>query len=207
MRVTFDRPFAEGLPTGGEHGPFPSENEIPGAPPSEGPSLANVGAFAVTTPEPWAVALSVSRESAIPGSDANRTVNVTCQFHRLLNAVRLNTPFALQNDQAPALERPLEYGKYQGGFIALPDGTDGEAPPPLFTLEHSFCGVAAEDTQPGVGFLQIARTYHPRDLRDHRVYSAKAIDAIGALGVSLVALTGVGKMRVRIRTFSILLSQ
>lgn len=228
LRATFDRPSAEGFsladhgPLGGEVEPIAAAASAKRASPrgkaesrevsrtlSPGPSVADV-----SVPEPWAVALSVS-----PTSDllSDRMVNLTCQFNRVFDGVRLNTPKdpqgtgSLQADKAACLESPLDYGLYQGGYMAFPNGTDGVVDPPIFSLEHSFCGWNAEtnDHTPGSGTLKIYRSWQP-EVQDHRVFSSDAIasypgqvTAIGALGVSLVTLSGFGRMSVRLRTFSI----
>jgi hypothetical protein len=138
-------------------------------------------------------------------------VHVTCQFNRQFDGVRLNTPTGLQTDQAGLLESPLDFDRYQGGPVVLPDGTQKVVEPPIFTLEHSFCGrdAAANKHVVGGGRLAIARTWLP-EVRDHRVYSSDAlrragppVSSVGALGVSLGTLKGVGTMRVRLRTFSV----
>lgn len=217
LRVTFDLPLAEGFSPAGElepippmtlspdvHGPLEGSIELPGSP--GGPSGLSV-------PEPWAVVLSVSAATDLLG---DRMVNLTCQFNRQFNGVRLNTPSdllgigALQKDKAACLEMPLDYSSYQGGYMAFPNGTDGFVEPPVFSLEHSFCGwnAGANGHTPGYGSLKIVRAKQ-FEVSDHRVFSSNALTApapvtsIGALGVSLVTLNGVGRMRVRLRTFTI----
>lgn len=228
MRVTFDLPRAEGFsladhgPLGdeveplreqasAEHGPFAGEIGLPGSVEAghPGPSVGEV-----SVPEPWVVALSVS-----PASDllSDSMLVLTCQFNSRLNGVRLNTPRnaqgtgPLQTDTALCLETPLNYDIYQGGYMAFPNGTDGVVDPPIFSLEHSFCGwnAAANKHTPGCGWLKIYRSWQP-EAQDHRVFSSDAftsspgqVTAIGALGVSLVTLNGFGRMSVRLRTFSI----
>lgn len=232
MRVTFDLPRAEGFflfehgPLGDEFEPidegssavrgrFADEIEPPGGLSS---GLGPIGGkFSV--PEPWAVVLNVS-----PTGDllSDWMVNLTCQFNRnpQFNGVRLNTPTiqdigALQTDKAAPLESPLDYGIYQGGYMAFPNGTDGVVDPPIFSLEHSFCGWNAEANKhtPGSGSLKILRTWQS-DVQDHRVFSNNAlpsfpgqVESIGALGVSLVTLSGYGRMSVRLRTFSIWMNE
>lgn len=225
LRVTFDRPRAEGFylfehgPLGGEFEPFEEEasaergrfaEEIE-SPGSLSPGLGPIGGK-YSVPEPWAVALNVS-----PTSDllSDRMVNLTCQFNRTFDGVRLNTPKdpqglgALQVDKAACLESPLEYGPYQGGYMAFPNGTDGVVDPPVFSLEHSFCGWNAMTNghTPGCGWLKIHRSWQP-EVQDHRVFSSNALasssaQTIGALGISLVTQSGFGRIRVRLRTFSI----
>ena len=215
MLVTFDLPNAEGLSPLTEDvgalarfspgGRSPSANEI--EPPGILSPFESVMSN-VTVPEPWAVALNVSAENPLPPIGM---VNLTCQFNRQFDGVRVNTPGNLQRDQAATLESPLNYGAYQGGYVSLPDGTDGVVDPPVFTLEHSFCGwnFAANGHTVGAGSLKISRAYAPLEAHDHRVYSSDAlasapqpVTSIRALGTSLAAV-GVGRMSVRLRTFSL----
>jgi len=217
MRVTFDRPRAEGFPLD-SHGEFAEEieraqrstgeegrpgraAEIPG---SVFPADFGSTPGTLTVPEAWAVALLLS-----PGQNlAQPQMSIaTCQFRT--NGVRLNTPGSIQRDPAAALESPLNYDAYKGGYIAFPNGSDGEVDPPIFTLEQSFCGVAPEEDIPtvGCGLLTISRSWlEPR--RDHRLFSSSALTSplapnIGALGVALAAL-GLGRMTVRLRSFEVL---
>ncbi len=217
MRVTFDRPRAEGFPLD-SHGEFAEEieraqrstgeegrparvAEIPGSafPPDFGSAPGTL-----TVPESWAVALILS-----PGQDlAQPQMSIaTCQFRT--HGVRLNTPGSIQRDTAETLESPLDYDAYKGGAIALPDGSVGEFEAPLFTLEHSFSGIEPAHRVPTVdcGLLTISRSWlEPR--RDHRLFSSDALTSplapsIGALGVALASL-GVGRMTVRLRSFEVL---
>lgn len=230
LRATFDLPRAEGLPVG-DHGPLGGSVDLGasrtpgdrGAPATEveRPGLLSPGTpvppgVELSVPEPWAVALIVS-----PGNDLRSAgaVIVTCQFNRQPpGGVRLNTPKdpqgfgGLQADKAAYLESPLDYDRYQGGYIALPGGADGVVPPPIFTLEHSFCGwsFAQNGHTPGCGGLSIRRTWRPDVPQDHRVYSNNALThaavpatRIGALGVTLATQNGVGRMRVRLRSFEL----
>jgi hypothetical protein len=181
MTVAFDLPLAEGLPDGG----------------------------GATIPEPWAVALSVRGAGAL----GERAVHVTCQFNVKgeLNGVRLNTPSALQNlsttlpkVQAAPLDRPLDYSRYRRA--------EGEAEPPLFILEHAFCGIGAVQYghAPGSGSLTLRSSREP-EKRDHRVYSTAALsnglavtdNFIAAFGVSVVTLSGIGRVSARLRGFEL----
>jgi hypothetical protein len=137
------------------------------------------------TPEPWAVALNVKfgNENFVANEPM---VPVTCQFNRRLNGVRLNTPGHEEGDQATILVSPLNYTPH---------------PPPVFLLEHYFCGFrAAGRYSIGHGSLTIKP---PATTKDQRVYSNKALSGgqqtwIGALGVTLVTLDGFGKIMVRL---------
>jgi hypothetical protein len=203
LRVSFDLPFASRLP--------------------EAPEGIN--------PEAWAVALRVSPKAQLLDND---TFDVTCQFTRGSGGgVRLNTPAnslpeeprrgTLQRDQAAFLESPLDYNRYQGGLIALPFGTGPfvEVDPPLFTLEHSFCGWNFRNNghTVGAGFLRInrppiERAPWPLEVRDHRVYSSDTLKfalsdetfvqaRIRAVGVSLATRMGLGNMSVRLRSLQV----
>jgi hypothetical protein len=240
MSVTFDLPRAGGFPL--EHGPFAEEVEVtrgrgvhgtfPGAAepweslPAGGSGPSPLGGR-ISVPEPWAVVLRVSPVDGLLSEDS--TVNVTCQFNRASNGVRLNTPRAgargaLQTDKAQNLESPLDYGSYQSGYMARGNDLAGQDPvpgergvpspgdPPVFTLGHSFCGWnAAIGHTPGNGSLVIAR--EESEVRDHRVYSSNSLISAGpaqtsetrirALGISLATLHGYGWMSVRLRTFSL----
>jgi hypothetical protein len=145
------------------------------------------------TPEPWAVGLPVKfgNENEIANESL---VAVTCQFNRQTNGVRLNTPFNEEKDQSPNLVSPLDYAAN---------------PPPVFLMEHSFCGIrAAEPTcgrSIGSGSLTIGP---PGTKKDQRVYSNIHLSGgqqtwIGALGVILVTIQGTGQIMVRLRRFSI----
>ena len=207
MRITFDRPQAEGL----------SKNVQD--PPGRHPETN-------TVPEPWAVALNVSPAPNVLNAP-DSMVNVTCQFSRGQNSgVRLNTPKdprgfgSLQTDPAANLESPLNYENY-----------NSELSQPIFTLTNSFCGwnSATNGHTAGSGSLKIFRGWvrdhrlpqhpwrEPDEVKDHRVYSnnsfqrrygsAQGIEALGqgieALGMSLVTLSGQGIMSVRLRTFEL----
>jgi hypothetical protein len=149
------------------------------------PASPNTG-----TPEPWAVALNVKfgNENFVA---AEPMVTVTCQFNRQLNGVRLNTPGHQEGDQATILVSPLDYSQLSPGRILL---------------EHHFCGKKAPGRYSiGYGSLSIGP---PIKKNDQRVFSSTGLSGgqqswIGALGVTLVTLTGVGQITVRLRNFSI----
>ncbi len=226
IRATFDRPQGVGFGTGpigdppgnvgsatrrtfAGHGPSAAESVE-----SAGVASRNSALFPDAAPEPWALGLNVAPSGIVP--DPNM-INVTCQFHRNPDGVRLNTPTGLQLDQPSNLESPLDYGRYQGGYMAFPDGTDGVVDPPIFTLEHSFCGWGWDTLEdalkhnPGAGFLKINRTYPPHEVWDHRAYSTNKLRGaepppvvhVGAVGVTLVTQQGFGRISVRLRTFSV----
>ena len=149
------------------------------------PSSPNAG-----VPEPWAVALNVKL------NNENFVVNepmvpVTCQFNRQFNGVRLNTPGSQQTDQAAVLVSPLNYSQLS---------------PVRFVLEHHFCGKnGAIGHSVGYGTLSVKP---PINKADQRVYSNTKLSGgqqswIGALGVTLVTLTGSGQIKVRLRNFGI----
>lgn len=177
--------------------------------------LLMITTFDLPTADPdpgqWAVVLAVSPEINL---SSPYTVDVTCQFNKVDNGVRLNTPKPgkVQLDTAAFLESPLDYSRY----LVRPRT-------PVFTLKHSFCGGNLMEIVDNVqinhtascGFLEIAR--HPHSLaEDHRVFSDSSLfskfesnpqnAAIRALGVS-VANTGIGKVSARVRTFSVWINE
>lgn len=141
-------------------------------------------------PEPWAVALNVKfgTENFIANEPM---VPVTCQFNRQHNGVRLNTPGSQQADQAAVLAGPLIYSQFTPG---------------RFVLEHHFCGKNAAGKQAvGFGTLSIGP---PISSNDQRAYSHPGLSSgsqtwIGALGPTLVTLTGSGEIKVRLRNFAV----
>ena len=164
--------------------------------------------------------LTVSLDGGLAAGD--HMVNVTCQFNRIFNGVRLNTPGALQTDKASCLESPLNYSSYQGGYTVLPNGREFHSEPPVFALEASFCGwnTAVRQHAVGSGALRIVRSWM-EDRADHRVFSTDALNAvlpsttlvtaaapvsIRGLGVQVVTVNGVGVMQARIRAFSLSLN-
>jgi hypothetical protein len=229
LRATFDSPLAEGFDTNGnlhpipsfgsgpDHGPLGGEFEEPGKSvviPGDPNSAPALPASQLSITEPWAVTLNVGVDGDfIPDT----TVHLTCQFNRRApSGVRVNTPSALENnlptEQADYLESPLNYSSYQGGLIA--PGDDRWIQPPVFSLAHSFCGVGANANDirhtSGTGFLKLTRI-SPPELRDHRVYTSSSlihdgtseIRSIGALGISVVTGSGVGRLSARLRSFSV----
>ncbi|HKP68409.1 MAG TPA: hypothetical protein VJV05_03930 [Pyrinomonadaceae bacterium] len=170
-------------------------------------------------PEPWAVTLWVSPTTQLASTTS---LNVTCQFRT--PGIRLNTPGSLQKDQGATSDAPLDYLSYQRHQARAPGSNDYyiEVGPPVFTLEHSFCGWNARTNghTPGMGALEILRPWleHPPwsrnpKVKDHRVYSSTAMlppgattsiqDKIRALGVSIATINGMGRMSARLRTFEI----
>jgi hypothetical protein len=198
MRVEFDLPLAE---------PWVA---------SPADKRATLQPFAgdSTGPEPWAVALNV-KFGYENDRTTDRAVTVTCQFSRDDDGVRLNTPGSLQKgERAGCLDSPLDYAKYQARRDS--EILDKLYPPKRFILEHAFCGygaaAAANGHTPGSGSLIIRQAgwFPEPDKTDHRVYSSSALSAvgepetsIGALGVSLVTAIGVGRLTVRLRTFTL----
>lgn len=139
-------------------------------------------AGAAGSPEPWAVALNLKfgDESFVAGEPM---VPVTCQFRP--NGVRLNTPGHLEGDQAGMLVTPLDYPSLSPG---------------RFMLGHHFCGAnASRGYAIGYGTLTIGA---PIRKDDQRVYSNSGLSNgqqtwIGTLGVTLVTVTGHGRIAVR----------
>jgi hypothetical protein len=142
------------------------------------------------TPEPWAVALNVKfgDESFVVNEPM---VAVTGQFNRQFDGVRLNTPGHQEGDQAAVLVTPLDYAHLSPG---------------RFVLEHHFCGRrAAGRYSIGYGTLSIGP---PIRKDDQRVCSNIGLSSgqqtwIGALGVTVVTLTGSGEISARLRSFSL----
>ena len=156
-------------------------------------------ALDVTPPESWALVLNVGRDAIM---DPNNAANVTCQFTRLQGdgGFRLNTPGSIETnagDNAAQLYRPLDYRLYRMG---------GE-----FTLEHSFCGLAASDTHPviGSGYLRWDAAYQQSTrgpLEDQRLYSSDVFQiasnpAIGSVGATLVTRQGKGRISAHLISF------
>lgn len=182
-RVTFDLPFAAGIP--------------------------NPNGGGTTFPEAWAVALANSQGVTLAEVEA---VHLTCQFFRRgsRNGVRLNTPSGIQKDQAALLVEPIDYNSFQG--LPNPPHGPANNPPglvPLFTLEHSFSDGRDGGLSylPGWGSLRIYR--NPQyDKSDHRVYVTDDLIAgpLLAAGVTVVTLSALGRMQARLRTFSVLIN-
>ena len=141
------------------------------------------------TPEPWAVGLIVKfgNEAQVHNEPL---IAVTTQFNRQVNGARLNTPFNEQGDQSPVLLTPLDYDAN---------------PQHAYEMAHSFCGLFPGNARAiGSGELVIGP---PGVLRDQRVYSNVGLAGgqtwIGAIGATLVTLSGTGQLMVRLRKFSI----
>lgn len=157
---------------------FDRPNAIPPQPPAGG------------VPEPWALALNVKfgNEQFVVGEPM---IPVTCQFNRQFNGTRLNTPGHLEGDQAAVLVSPLDYSQLSPG---------------RFRLEHHFCGIkASRGYAIGYGTLSVGP---PIRKDDQRVYSNAGLSGgqqtwIGALGITVVTLNGVGQIMARLRTFSV----
>lgn len=189
LRVTFDLPHARG--------------------PEKGSPFA----------EAWAVSANLRIDRNID-SRSTQQLNVTSQFVSgsssgvVIDGVRLNTPGSLQQiDQQRRLDGPLDYDRYQ----PVRFGPWFEIPGPTFVLDHAFCGYAAATNghTPGSGKLRIRWLFGP-DKRDQRVYSSKELmktaplpagATIGAVGVSIATLTGVGTFGARVRSFQLWLDR
>ena len=195
MRVEFDLPWAEPLP---------------GNP---------------ATPEPWAVGVSLSLNNNLAGT----LVGVTCQFNAV-SGVKINTGAGLQGDTSlPLVPPPLDYNDFTHLQLNGPPHHSAGHAKKLFTFEHSFCGFFDTAKNPSVtphsvggGKLTIAKN-PPHTESDHRLYSTTVIavplppnpvPSILAVGTSLVMaknntnpLVGVGNCQIRLRTFSVLMSE
>jgi hypothetical protein len=167
----------------------------------------------------WAVSANLRIDRNID-SPSVQQLNVTSQFVSgsssgvTIEGVRLNTPGSLQQiDQQRRLDGPLDYARYQpvrfGPFFELPGA--------IFVLDHAFCGYAAATNghTPGSGKLRI-RWFFGADKRDQRVYSSQELmktaplpagATIGAVGVSIATLTGVGTFGARVRSFQLWLDR
>ena len=167
-------------------------------------------------PEAWAVVLKLKLSDNPNDAKADAVVNVTCQFNNKDNpnageGARLNTPGSEQRDQAAPLDAPLDYDQYQGSSSRRPT---------LFVLEHAFCGIQAGPApvpattnlnapvghSAGCGFLNIGGK------KDLRVFSSTGLSqvanaSIGALGIAVITQSGVGKISVRLRRFSVAIWQ
>jgi hypothetical protein len=142
---------------------------------------------ATTAPEPWAVALNI-KLGGLPDVYQEPMVTVTCQFNRDRDGVRLNTPGSLQRDDAKVMLRPLDYGQYSAK---------------RFVLEHAYGGfnIGTIGHSAGSGALSITGL-DP----DQRVFSNTGLasgQSIGALGIALVTIDGIGRLSVHLRKFSV----
>jgi len=167
----------------------------------------------------WAVSANLRIDRDVDNRSTQQ-LNVTSQFVSGSNSgvtiegVRLNTPGSLQQiDQARRLDGPLDYTRYEpvrfGPFLVFPGAT--------FVLDHAFCGYAAATNghTPGSGKLRI-QWFFGADKRDQRVYSSMELmkdqplptgTTIGAVGVSIATLSGVGTFGARVRTFQLWLDR
>ena len=165
--------------------------------------------------EAWAVNANLRIDREID-SPATQQVNVTSQFVRgaisgiEIDGVRLNTPGSLQQiDQARRLDGRLVYARYWPNRVF-----PWLFPAPVFTLDHAFCGYAAASNghTPGSGTLRIRFLLGIEKL-DRRVYSSNQLlplpvgSTIGAVGVSVATLSGVGTFGARLRSFRLWLDQ
>ncbi len=142
---------------------------------------------ATTDPEPWAVALNI-KLGGLPDVYQEPMMTVTCQFNRDRNGVRLNTPGSLQRDDAKVMLTPLDYGHFGAK---------------RFVLEHTYCGFNIDTIghSAGSGALSIAGL-DP----DQRVFSNNKLSVgqwIGALGISIATIDGIGRLSVHLRKFSV----
>jgi hypothetical protein len=183
MRVWFETPFAQSLPDAG----FPP------------PRL-----------ESWAVALTAKLEGSAVDLPTDTYFAVTCRFERSdeSNGVRLNGVKELQADRTAYLDSPLNYHAYRAGCLGF-----GRAP--QFLLEMNFCGkqsgpipTGQQDDPPKLGYAVVSASLSIADRADHHVLSTNNLTTdrqthIGALGVALATLSGVGQYRVRLRRFAI----
>ena len=178
IRVEFDLPYAQ-------LAYIPQPSSIGPHPPPTGTDW----------PTPWAVGLLVKSGNENDVA-ADPKIPVTCQFNRALNGVRLNSPKpgSLQTDQSFNLKSPVNFSDYW-----TPPGN-----PPRFAMEFAFCGHDAVSAGHSVGSGSLAIGTR----NDQRVFSSTALSTgappwIGALGIAVVTLSGVGQIMVRLRNFSV----
>jgi hypothetical protein len=183
MRVWFETPFAQPLPDAGR----------------EPPALEN-----------WAVALTAKLDGSADDLPADTYFAVTCQFRRTAesNGVRLNGVKELQADQNGYLNSPINYLAYRAGCLGF-----GRAP--QFLLELNYCGIQSapipngqQTDPPQLGYAVASASLSIDDRSDHRVLSTNNLTTdrqshIGALGVALATIGGVGQYRARLRRFTI----
>jgi hypothetical protein len=188
MRVWFEQPYARVWPAL----PVP-----PGE--REGP---------VTQLENWAIGLKLKFGRA-PDPDDEPFIAVTCQFNRRgdQSGIRVNGVGDDQADLSPYLDSPLDYQKYRAAWFPF-------WRPPRFMLEFNHCGIqAGPATNPPMDPPQLGYAVGSASLSigarsDHRPFSNRALstgeqDWIGALGVSLATIRGVGQYQVVLRRFTI----
>lgn len=146
----------------------------------------------------WAIALGCKfgNQNDLPGE---KRVVVTCQFTKTTaTGMRLNTPGFLQGDVSALLDTPLDYANYWP-----PSNTN------LFVLEHLFCGVKSAHAPAGLGYsvgcgeLTIGNRHDQRAYSNAGLSDAGAPTSIGALGITLVTVSGVGQIIIRLRKFSV----
>lgn len=183
LRAWFETPFAQPLPGGGRDAP-PLEN--------------------------WAVALSAKLQGSADDLPTDTFFAVTCQFRRTpeSNGVRLNGVKELQADQGDYLDSPINYLAYRAGCLGF-----GRAP--QFLLEMNFCGKQSapipngqQTDPPQLGYAVASGSLSIDDRSDHRVLSTTNLTTdtqshIGALGVAIATIGGVGQYRARFRRFAI----
>ena len=183
MRVWFETPFAQPLPDAG----------------AQPPQLEN-----------WAVTLTAKLQGSAVDLPTDTFFAVTCQFRRSgeSNGVRLNGVTELQADQTAYLDSPLNYHAYRAGCLGF-----GRAP--QFLLEMNFCGKQSgpipngqQTDPPKLGYAVVSASLSIADRTDHHVFSTDDLSTdsqthIGALGVALATIGGVGQYRVRLRRFAI----
>jgi hypothetical protein len=153
--------------------------------------------------EPWALALVVKQARSADDALDRPFVAATCQFNRNTHnwdGARLNIVAEEQSDQASALDEGTNYRRFLRRIRPFP-----YLWPVPFVLQHSFCGV---NRIAGFGALAIGSK------SDSRAYSTTALapaaptplagdPTIGAVGISLATIRGVGTISVRLRRFSV----
>jgi hypothetical protein len=161
------------------------------------------------SPESWAVALLVKFGGSVD-TDPEPFIAVTCQFRRAgdTTGVRINGVNEEQKDQAGYIDSPIDYSRYRAGCLGF-----GRAP--RFTMEMNFCGRQSAPVPPGpqteppqLGYAVASGSLSIAGRADHRVLSSRTLstgvqDWIGALGISLATIRGVGKYRVRLLDLAI----
>jgi hypothetical protein len=173
LRVEFDQPHAELLPRPADVDPE------------------------TWAPESWAVTLNIKTRLPDVNDNPPSWIPVTCQFNRRLSGVRLNTPMSEQRDEAKVM---LSLPR----MTLSPDALDyGSLGGKRFTLEHTYGGYNIDTLghSAGCGSLQISGVGS-----DQRVFSQTGLAAapsIGAVGITLATIDGIGRMSVRLRNFSV----
>jgi hypothetical protein len=182
MRVWFAEPYARPWPAT----PLPPKRPEP-------------------TPENWAVGLKLKLGGAV---ESDPFIAVTCQFSRRgASGIRVNGFGEDQADPAAYLDSPLDYQRYRAGCFGF-----GRAPE--FMLEFNYCGMQAGPISdppadpPQLGYAVGCASLSIADRSDHRPFSNRTLSTgshewIGALGVSVATLHGVGQYQVVLRRFSV----